>query len=181
MDKNLVKYSKFLSLILRHQPEKIGLQLDDRGWADVDPLLALANLQEISLTRTLLEEIVTTNDKQRFIFNSDRSKIRANQGHSIAVNLSLKPQKPPTILFHGTATRFIDSICDRGLLAGNRQHVHLSAEESTALAVGKRHGKAIVLRIRAAELNRDGFEFYLSANGVWLTNYVPVKYIEFPK
>jgi putative RNA 2'-phosphotransferase len=139
MNKNIVKYSKFLSLILRHQPELIGLSLDENGWTDVSQLIELANKKGTALTAELLEEVVASNDKKRFAFNADKSRIRASQGHSIEVDLALVPQQPPAYLFHGTATRFLDSIRDRGLLPGSRQHVHLSADESVAINVGQRH------------------------------------------
>jgi putative RNA 2'-phosphotransferase len=180
MKKNIVKYSKFLSLILRHQPEIIGLSLDENGWADVAQLIALANKQGTALTPELLEEVVATNDKKRFAFSTDKSRIRASQGHSIEVDLALVPQQPPEYLFHGTATRFLDSIRDRGLIPGSRKHVHLSADESIAMSVGKRHGKPIVLKVRSAEMAQAGISFFLSENGVWLTDTVPFQYLDFP-
>lgn len=181
MHSNLVKLSKFLSLILRHKPETIDLTLDENGWADVAELIYLANKHnKTPLTRALLEEIVASNDKQRFAFNEDKSKIRANQGHSIAIDLALVPQAPPDILFHGTATRFIESIRTQGLIAKSRQHVHLSKDKATAIKVGSRHGKPVVLNIWATKMHLAGFEFFRSDNGVWLTKHVPVEYIEFP-
>jgi putative RNA 2'-phosphotransferase len=180
MKKNIVKYSKFLSLILRHQPEIIGLSLDENGWAEVSQLIELANKQGTALTPELLEEVVATNDKKRFAFNADKSRIRASQGHSIAVDLALVPQQPPAYLFHGTATRFLDSIRDRGLLPGSRQHVHLSEDESIAKNVGQRHGKPIVLKVRSGEMAQAGTSFFLSDNGVWLTDNVPSQYLDFP-
>jgi putative RNA 2'-phosphotransferase len=180
MNKNIVKYSKFLSLILRHQPELIGLSLDKNGWADVAQLIELANKKGTALTAELLEEVVATNDKKRFAFNTDKSRIRASQGHSIEVDLDLVPQQPPEHLFHGTATRFLDSIRDRGLLPGSRQHVHLSADESVAKNVGQRHGKPIVLKVRSGEMAQAGMSFFLSDNGVWLTDTVPSQYLDFP-
>jgi putative RNA 2'-phosphotransferase len=178
MDKQLVKLSKLISLVLRHKPEEIGLSLDEQGWADVDELLMRLNQRGTKCDRTLLEKLVVTNDKQRFAFSADGTKIRANQGHSVAINLALEPQEPPETLFHGTATRFIDSIYAQGLLAGNRQHVHLSADKEVAKSVGARHGKEIVLCIRAGEMHQDGHEFFRSDNGVWLTDRVPAKYLE---
>ncbi len=180
MDKKLVKFSKFLSLVLRHKPETIDLSLDKNGWADVDQLLDLANQKQTPLTLELLEEIVLTNEKKRFAFNEDRSKIRANQGHSIDIDLTLIPQQPPQELFHGTATRFIESIRDRGLISGSRQHVHLSLDKDTAIQVGMRHGKPIVLTVSAEAMNRERFVFFRSDNGVWLTENVPPEFIEFP-
>ncbi len=180
MDRSLVKLSKFLSLVLRHQPEIIGLSLDENGWADVIQLIDLSKQSRTPLTKTLLEEIVATNDKVRFSFNEEKSKIRASQGHSIKVNLALVPQQPPNNLFHGTATRFLESIRDRGLVPGNRQHVHLSLDESTAVKVGQRHGKPVVVKIRGFDMYQAGFVFFRSDNGVWLTEIVPPEYIIFP-
>jgi putative RNA 2'-phosphotransferase len=181
MNSNLIKLSKFLSLILRHKPETIELTLDENGWADVAELIYLANKHnKTPLTQALLKEIVVNNDKQRFAFNEDKSRIRANQGHSITIDLDLIPQTPPDILYHGTATRFIESIRDRGLIAQSRQHVHLSLDKETAIKVGSRHGKPVVLNIWAAKMHLAGFEFFRSNNGVWLTKQVPVEYIEFP-
>jgi putative RNA 2'-phosphotransferase len=179
MNKNVVKYSKFLSLILRHQPELIGLSLDENGWADVAQLIELANKKGTALTAELLEEVVASNDKKRFAFNADKSRIRASQGHSIEVDLALVPQQPPAYLFHGTATRFLDSIRDRGLLPGSRQHVHLSADESVAINVGQRHGKPTVLIVHSGEMAQAGISFFLSDNGVWLTDTVPPQYLDF--
>jgi putative RNA 2'-phosphotransferase len=180
MDAQLVGMSKFLSLVLRHKPEAIGLTLAANGWADVDELITRANQQGKRLTRPLLEEIVATNDKKRFAFSADGTKIRASQGHSVTVDLELKPQTPPETLFHGTATRFLDGIKQQGLLPGSRQHVHLSLDEETAIKVGQRHGKPIILRIRSGEMHRSGREFFLSENGVWLTASVPPEFLEIP-
>lgn len=180
MDKHLVKLSKFLSLILRHKPQVIGLQLDTHGWAEVEDLIDRVNQHGIPVSRELLETIVETNDKQRFALSADGSKIRANQGHSLAVVLDLPTQPPPPKLFHGTATRFLASIRSQGLVSGNRQHVHLSADELTAVQVGQRHGSPIVLTIAAEAMFLAGFPFFLSSNGVWLTATVPPRYIEFP-
>jgi putative RNA 2'-phosphotransferase len=132
------------------------------------------------LTRPLLQQVVDTNDKKRFALSADGSKIRASQGHSVAVELGLPPQEPPEMLYHGTATRSLDSIRATGLHSASRQHVHLSADEATAVKVGQRHGKPVVLRVRAGAMHRAGLEFFLSANGVWLTDQVPPEYIEFP-
>ena len=165
--------SKFLSLILRHKPETIGLQLDKNGWADIDELLSLSNS-----TIEQLDEIVATNNKQRFSYNVDKTKIRANQGHSIQVDLELVEQVPPERLFHGTATRNLNSIRKIGIIKGTRQHVHLSDCLETAKVVGSRHGSPAVLFIKAGQMHRDGYRFFLSDNGVWLTDSVPVQYIE---
>ena len=178
MNTQVVATSKFLSLILRHQPEKIGLVLDANGWADIDELLRLSAAKGRPLTRALLEEVVVTNDKQRFVLSEDGTKIRANQGHSVSVDLGLVPMVPPPVLFHGTATRFLESIRQQGLLKGSRQHVHLSPDEATAIKVGQRHGKPIVLKIAAGKMQRDGHQFFHSANDVWLTDHVPAACLE---
>jgi putative RNA 2'-phosphotransferase len=180
MNKNLVKLSKFVSLVLRHQPEVIGLKLDENGWADVDRFIELAKQNGKDISRSVLEEIVETNNKQRFSFNSEKSKIRANQGHSIDIELGLTPKQPPEQLFHGTATKFIESIRQQGLVAGNRQHVHMSSDETTATNVGQRHGKPVVLKIDTAAMHHDGFLFFCSENLVWLTEFVLPQYLEFP-
>jgi putative RNA 2'-phosphotransferase len=180
MSANLVKTSKFLSLVLRHKPEAIGLGLDANGWADVEELIRLANQQGTRLTRPLLEQVVKENDKQRFAFSADGQRIRANQGHSIKVDLALAPATPPAQLYHGTATRFLDSIWATGLHSSNRQHVHLSSDLTTATKVGARHGQPVVLVVQAAAMVAAGHEFYLSDNGVWLTEKVPVEFIVFP-
>jgi putative RNA 2'-phosphotransferase len=177
MDKQLVRLSKFLSLVLRHQPQTIGLSLDPQGWAQVDELLEKANAHGVSLTLELLREIVEKNDKRRFALSDDGRQIRANQGHSIQVALGLEPLTPPALLYHGTATHFVDSIKQTGLRPGKRQHVHLSTDEETATAVGRRHGKPIVIIIQAGEMCAAGYPFYLSANGVWLTGSVPPEYL----
>lgn len=180
MDPHLVKTSKFLSLVLRHDPATIGLSLDQNGWADVDELIALANQRGKRLTRELLEIVVETNDKRRFAISPDGTKIRANQGHSVEVDLKLPAQEPPETLFHGTASRSLESIRMQGLLRGRRQHVHLSPDEATAIKVGRRHGNPVVLRVSAARMHGDGFAFYLSDNCVWLTEHVPSGYLVFP-
>ncbi len=180
MSKSLESQSKFLSLILRHTPERIGLTLDSNGWADLSLLLQLANSHGTNLTHESVLEIVATSDKKRFALNADQSKIRASQGHSIRVDLGFEPKPPPEFLFHGTASRFLDSIRAQGLQPGDRQHVHLSSTESTAIEVGQRHGKPIVLKIDALIMHSKGHQFYLSENGVWLTASVPQAFIQFP-
>lgn len=180
MDKQLTHTSKFLSLILRHKPETIGLQLDAQGWADVEQLRTLAATHGKPITMDLLLRVVAENDKKRFVFNADESRIRANQGHSIEIDLALEPIEPPTELFHGTATRFIESIREHGLIRGQRQHVHLSLDSETATKVGHRHGEPVVLVVAATRLFESGGVFFRSENGVWLTNEVPVEYIVFP-
>ena len=180
MDRSVVRISKFLSLILRHQPEKIGLTLDRNGWADIEELLVAANNTGMQLNRELLIRAVRENDKRRFAINEDETKIRASQGHSIVVDLELSPSKPPKLLYHGTVIRFIESIKQGGLEAGSRQHVHLSIDRKTAISVGRRRGTPVILVIESAAMHTDGYDFYLSANEVWLTDEVPVRYIRFP-
>lgn len=166
--------------MLRHHPGKIGLTLDDQGWADVDELLAQANQHGMTLTRPLLHEVVAQNDKQRFAFNADTTRIRANQGHSIKIDLGLEPVIPPEQLYHGTSTRFLESIRQKGLLRGKRDYVHLSPDELTARKVGARHGEPIVLAVKAGQMHAAGFTFYRAANGVWLTQHVPNQYLVIP-
>lgn len=171
------KISKFLSLILRHQPETINLTLDVNGWANVDELREKCSKHKIDFTLEELDEVVETNDKKRFIFNEDKTKIRANQGHSIDIDLALKPQQPPEFLYHGTAQINVNSILEKGIEKRNRQHVHLSIDKDTATKVGMRHGKPIILTIRTGKMFEDGILFYLSENRVWLTDFVDAKYI----
>ena len=166
--------------MLRHQPGQIGLTLDAQGWADVDELLSKANQHGVKLTRALLNEVVAHNDKQRFAFNADGTRLRANQGHSIKIDLGLEPIAPPEFLYHGTATRFLASIQQHGLLRGNRDYVHLSPDEATARKVGARHGEPIVLVVKAGEMHTAGCTFYRAANGVWLIDHVPSEYLDIP-
>ncbi|GFI22927.1 RNA 2'-phosphotransferase [Lachnospiraceae bacterium] len=170
--------SKFISLILRHHPEVAYIQLDEHGWANVDQLLSGINRSGKKIDRQILEEIVRTDQKQRYSFSEDRTLIRANQGHSVPVDVELKEQKPPQILYHGTADRFYNSIKIEGLKPKGRLYVHLSKDIETAINVGKRHGKPIVLKILSGNMYQDGQAFYLSANGVWLTKKVDINYIE---
>lgn len=170
--------SKFLSLVLRHHPELIGLALDENGWADVATLLQTATNKQVHITPNELAEIVATNDKKRFIFNADKSRIRANQGHTINVDLALEPMQPPDILYHGTVDKFMDSIRAQGLQKMERHHVHLSSNLATAQQVGGRRGKPVVLTVQAGLMQQDGYNFYQSENGVWLTETVPPQYIE---
>lgn len=181
MEKDLVATSKFLSLVLRHKPEVIGLRLDENGWADLQELIRLANSSGHTLTRETIAKVVASNDKQRFAFDSAGNRIRANQGHSIEVDLALAPIQPPAVLYHGTAARFLDSIREQGLLKRQRHHVHLSQDKDTALAVGKRHGSPVVLVVQAEVMWQAGHKFFRSENGVWLTESVPDAFIEFPK
>ena len=177
MRPELVRTSRFLSLVLRHDPGRIGLALDGAGWARVDDLLARAAQAGTPVTPAELRETVETNDKRRFALSADGARIRASQGHSVAVDLGLAPQRPPDRLFHGTARRHLASIQAAGLVPGRRQHVHLSADEATAVAVGARHGAPVVLSVDAGAMHGQGFPFYRSANGVWLTAAVPPTFV----
>jgi putative RNA 2'-phosphotransferase len=171
--------SKLLSLALRHEPAALGLVLDEAGWAEVESVLAAFAGKGEAVTREELEAIVRTSDKQRFALSADGARIRANQGHSIEVDLGLVPREPPERLFHGTVDRFLPSIRAAGLLRGERQHVHLSADRATAMIVARRRkGEPVPLGVRALDMQRDGLRFYLSANGVWLTESVPPRYLE---
>ncbi len=178
MKNDFVHISKFLSLVLRHKPETIGLVLDKNGWVPIQSLLEAANAHNYRISRELLDEVVFRNDKMRFTFSPDGLKIRANQGHSVNVNLELEPVEPPEILYHGTIERFLKSISESGLLKMKRQHVHLSATIETAKNVGRRRGKPVVLSVAALKMHSDGHQFFLSANGVWLTEFVAYKYIK---
>ncbi|GGH74156.1 RNA 2'-phosphotransferase [Phaeocystidibacter marisrubri] len=178
--KEQIKTSKFLSLVLRHRPDTIGLTLDKNGWADTKELLEKVNSNDLSLTFDELKTVVENNDKKRFLFSADFSKIRANQGHSIEVDLELKEKVPPEKLFHGTAEKNLLSIQEKGLIKGQRQHVHLSSEKETAYQVGKRYGKPIVLTINTGEMHRQGQKFFQSQNGVWLVDRVLPTFITFP-
>jgi len=173
----IVRLSKFLSRVLRHDPASIGVTLDAQGWADVEELLAGARRAGVPLTREALEQVVAENDKQRYALSDDGRRIRANQGHSIPVDLGLEPIAPPAYLYHGTADQFAAAIRRDGLLPRRRTHVHLSPDEETARRVGARHGRPVVLVVDAGRLHGDGHLFYLSANGVWLTDRVPPAYI----
>ena len=163
-------------MILRHKPEEIGITLDEHGWADVQALIDGVN-QTHPLTMELLEEIVRTDEKQRYSFNEDHTLIRANQGHSIPVDVELKETAPPAILYHGTREKYTASIDQIGLIPKSRLYVHLSADRETAVTVGKRHGKPVVYTVDAASMHADGYPFFLSVNGVWLTKEVPVEYL----
>lgn len=173
------KVSTFMSLVLRHKPEEIGLQLDENGWALVSDLIYKMNGKGHALDFENLEEIVATNDKKRFAFNDDKTKIRASQGHSVAIDLALIESTPPETLFHGTVEKFIVEIKTNGLLKMSRQHVHLSKDKETAIKVGSRRGNPILLIVNSIKMHEDGYRFYQSENGVWLTDHVPAKYIQF--
>ncbi len=173
----LTKYSKFIALVLRHKPEAAGITLDEHGWADVSELIANINKSR-RFDRDMLEEIVRTNNKQRFSFNDDHTKIRANQGHSVDVDVELKELEPPEILYHGTGEKSVPSILEQGLIPKNRLYVHLSKDIPTAVSVGKRHGKPVIFTVKSGEMYRAGMSFFLSVNGVWLTKCVPAGYLE---
>ena len=169
--------SRFIALILRHRPEVIGIALDAHGWANVDELIAGISKTH-PLTRETLEAIVASDEKQRYAFNENKTFIRANQGHSIPVDLELKAIEPPRILYHGTGEKFVASIEKQGLRAKSRLYVHLSEDGETALKVGARHGKPVIFCVIAKEMHRDGYAFYRSLNGVWLTREVPGLYLK---
>ncbi len=171
-----VKLGRFLSLVLRHDPGAAGIALDEHGWADVEELLDGVRQTGRRIDREILERIVRENNKQRYSFNEDHTKIRANQGHSVSVDVELRQARPPQFLYHGTADRFLPAIREEGLKKMSRQYVHLSASFETAVAVGRRHGSPVVLAIDTEAMVRDGAVFYLSENGVWLCESVPAKY-----
>lgn len=173
---NLKNTSKFIALILRHKPESIGIRLDEHGWANVDELVdGIAKTQVFD--REMLEDIVRTDEKQRYSFNEDKTLIRANQGHSIPVDVELKKKTPPNILWHGTGEKYTASIETKGLIPKSRLYVHLSEDTDTARKVGSRHGKLVIYEAAAGAMQTDGYDFFQSVNGVWLTKHVPVKYL----
>lgn len=174
---DLTRTSRFISMILRHKPEEIGITLDEHGWADVQALIEGVNKTH-PLTMEILEEIVRTDEKGRYSFNEDHTLIKANQGHSIPVDVELEKQIPPRYLYHGTGEKYRASIDEIGLIPKSRLYVHLSADIETAINVGKRHGKPVVYRVWSGLMHKNGFDFYKSVNGVWLTGEVPAKYIK---
>lgn len=175
-DLSLKETSKFISLILRHKPEIIGITLDEHGWANVDELIAgIAKTHPIDMA--ILEQIVAEDEKQRYSFNEDKTLIRANQGHSIPVDVELEEKQPPEILYHGTGEKYVSSINEQGLIPKSRLYVHLSKDEETAVKVGQRHGKPVIYKVKSGEMYNDGYKFFRSVNGVWLTKSVPVKYL----
>ncbi len=177
-EKAEIKISRFLSLVLRHKPETIGIVLDENGWTDVQVLIEKIAKSGTTLTLENLKHIVETNPKKRFAFNDTFDKIRASQGHSVEVELGYCAQIPPTILYHGTGQKSVDSIREKGIQKRERHHVHLSADVKTAIQVGQRHGKPFVFEVLAEQMYQDNFIFYLSENGVWLTEFVPVNYLK---
>ncbi|MGW4037154.1 RNA 2'-phosphotransferase [Streptomyces sp. NPDC004778] len=174
-ERRTVKVSKYLSKHLRHQPERIGITLDENGWVDVETLLSAAALHGFAISRAELDHVVTVNDKRRFAVEGDR--IRAHQGHTVAVDLDLPPAEPPAYLYHGTAARVIDAIRAEGLRPMARHHVHLSPDRETATRVGARRGRPLVLTVDAGAMHRAGHVFRVSANGVWLTDAVPPEFL----
>lgn len=176
-DKSLTNIGRYISLILRHKPEEAGTTLDEHGWANVDDLIKGVS-RKYSINMVLLEKIVETDEKQRYSFNEDRTLIRANQGHSIPVDVELDIVEPPEYLYHGTGAKYVESIEANGLIPKSRLYIHLSGDIETAKAVGERHGKPVVFRVRAKTMHEQGFIFYKSKNGVWLTKRVPVEYME---
>ncbi len=177
-EKKTTAISKFLSLVLRHQPQLIGIKLDEQGWVNVDELLKQANAHGHNLDVELLNHVVETNSKKRFAFDDPRQKIRASQGHSVDVELGYAAQTPPEILYHGTGEKSVDAIEQSGLEKRNRHHVHLSQDIETAIQVGSRHGKPAVFNVLAGEMHKSGYVFYLSENKVWLTDMVPAQFLK---
>ena len=176
--KQMVRTSKFLSLVLRHQPDAAGITVDAHGWAEVGALLRGMTDAGVPCDLQALREIVRTDEKQRYTFNEDGTKIRASQGHSFPVDLGLTQTDPPQVLWHGTATRFLADIMKEGLKPMSRQYVHLSPDAETAYKVGLRHGKPVILRVDAQRMAQDGMRFFRAANGVWLTDAVPPQYLQ---
>jgi putative RNA 2'-phosphotransferase len=172
-----VQLSKFLSFVLRHKPDAIGLVLDAEGWAGIDDLIAKGNAAGTRFGRDELFDVVATSDKKRFSISPDGLRIRAAQGHSVSVELGLAPQEPPPVLYHGTATRFVEAILAEGLKPQSRQQVHLSLDEVTAHRVGQRHGKPVIFKVDAARMHAQGFKFFVADNGVWLTDEVPPEFL----
>lgn len=177
MQSSIPHLSKFLSLVLRHKPDAIGLTLDSQGWASIDELIAKSDAAGNWFSRQDLLHVVRTSDKKRFSLSADGQRMRAAQGHSVAVELGLSPQQPPHVLYHGTATRFVNSILFGGLKPQERQQVHLSTDETTAHCIGLRHGKPVILKIEALSMHTQGFEFFMADNGVWLTDQVPPEFL----
>jgi len=173
----LKSISKFLSLVLRHQPDAIGLTLDEAGWTSTDELLAKADAAGKRISREMLQEVVDTSDKKRFAVSADGQRIRANQGHSIDVELGLAPAQPPDVLYHGTASRFLDPILNGGLEKRQRHHVHMTVDLAIARSVGQRYGAVVLLEIAAKRMREDGHVFFRSDNDVWLTDHVPAQYL----
>ncbi len=175
-DQACTKLSKLLSLVLRHHPERLKLKLDAYGWVATDELLQKLQTRQANVTLEVLQYVVRTNAKQRFAFNADGTKIRANQGHSVKLKLDLEPILPPPELYHGTAQKYLSSIETAGIQKRNRHHVHLSATKATAKTVGARHGVPVILIVKAQQMQAAGYQFYRTANDVWLTEAVPPRF-----
>lgn len=180
MDKRHTHISRFLSYVLRHRPDDIEIKPDRAGWVAIDDLLTASAAHGQAISRVELEYVVVNNNKNRFAISDDGLRIRASQGHSTNVDLGYEPSVPPEVLYHGTVTKHLTGIRKHGLVKGNRHHVHLSGDKATARDVGQRHGQVVVLRVRSGDMARAGFSFYLSANGVWLTDAVPYTYLVAP-
>lgn len=179
-ERERTKLSKFLSYVLRHRPDAIGLELDDAGWVEVATLIAKSQADGMRFSRAELEEVVAASPKQRFALSEDGLRIRANQGHSVDVELGYEPAEPPEQLFHGTVASALEGIRLRGLARMQRHHVHLSPDRETAAKVGQRRGRPVILTVRALDMHRAGFAFFLSQNGVWLTERVPPEFLDYP-
>lgn len=179
-ERRLERLSKFISMILRHKPQVIGITLDEHGWADVDELIKGINEtgEEIEFSKDTLETIVKTDKKQRYSFSQDKTLIRANQGHSIPVDVELEKKEPPKVLYHGTGVKSVKAIQEQGLLPMERLYVHLSIDVKTATNVGKRHDTPVIFQVNAEQMQKDGYDFFQSVNGVWLTKEIPAKYLE---
>ena len=177
-ERRIVKVSKYLAKHLRHRPERLGLQLEDGGWVHVDALLAACRGAGFELSPEELIEVVERNDKRRFSFDASGTRIRANQGHSVTVDLQLQPVEPPALLFHGTGQTTVEAILTQGLQPMGRHHVHLSSDVGTAVKVGARHGRPAVLQVDAGRMSADGATFLCADNDVWLTEYVPCDYLQ---
>lgn len=179
-ERRLERLSKFISMILRHKPQVIGITLDEHGWADVDELIKGINEtgEEVEFSKATLETIVKTDKKQRYSVSQDKTLIRANQGHSIPVDVELEKKEPPKILYHGTGVKSVKAIQEQGLLPMERLYVHLSTDVETATNVGKRHGTPVIFKVNTEQMQKDGYDFFQSINGVWLTKEVPAKYLE---
>lgn len=178
-EKDTIKYSKLMSKVLRHDPALLNLDMDTNGWVSIDQLMEhMKSIKHMEITRTQLFHVVANNDKKRFVVDETKTKIRANQGHSINVDLQMQSHTPPDVLYHGTATRFIDSIKQDGIKSMSRNHVHLSTDPQAAIKVGSRHGKGVALLVRASDMHADGIKFYKSENGVWLTEFVHRDYLD---
>ena len=177
MERTLIEWSRLLAMVLRHKPQAVGIELDAHGWAEVSAIVSAFNKMGI-FTLAMLKEIVRDDEKQRYSFIEDGTKIRANQGHSVQVDVELTEAVPPPVLYHGTGTKYVESIDKEGLLPRQRLYVHLSSDVETALKVGKRHGEPFVYEVSSGKMARAGYKFYLSANGVWLTKFVPPDFLK---